>query len=630
MSSSHPYTAVDDEDDTDICPVCDSQCTCRLQTHPASPIPSLKIKLTIPPSLIVKRQQPTSLKKRGRPTNATPPVKLNKVSQNLKARPAAISKKVVKHRRVPDDRDSSDTQSSTVYNHDRLRRELLPTDLQLKKRSPTTHNWVIRPRKKSVAGSDAEQVDVDAENKIDQEDEDDEDKLDPDGIHHMQEDEDTDARHHYVGLATGWSDEDESSFDADLFFANLSSSSSSSTNISPTHRRCHSYAPGGVDADQLSSASESPLRAALPFEVTDSWDGQLIFTNGEPESRGIVDIDFEKDAEGFIIDSDADDDHDDDFSPYRDHPIRHPSSTAQAPESSDIDMSSISDADAGYEEDGGEADEGDTTDEELVDDDCFPNERAMRLFTLPMPHSTGMSAINPMSTVSSSIGFEKSRHPRRMDVDGNHDNRKSWRRRLKLGAGAGPRAAEILTGKFVFDGHLSSSSDLMVKTSEDKGKQKAASSPSFSPTLHTNYPRQIQTPPCTPRTGLFVPTGQTRQAVIGEDKKGVDVPSPHPRFYGRKRRVNVVCSRLLDLMFGSLADLFVFMHIDMHVLLFIGPVLTRKTSPVSISIISRRSFCFHHKYKERFITFHHLGRAFSISSPSVIISCFAYYGRRRW
>ena len=478
-------------------------------------------------------------------------------------------------------------------------------------------------------------MDVDAENKIDQEDEDDEDEdLEPDGIHRMQEEEeDTDARHHYVGLATGWSEEeDESSFDADLFFANLSSSSSS-TNTSSTRRRCHSYTPGSVDTDRSSSASESPLRTALPFEVTESWDGQLIFTNGEPESRGIVDFDFEKDAERFIIDSDADDDDDDDdFSfPYRDHPIHHPPSTTQVPESSDIDMFSISDADAGYEEDGGETDEGDTTDEELVGDDCLPNERAIRLFTLPMPLSMGMSSINPMSTVSPSIGFEKRRHPRRMDVDGDRDDRRRGRRRLRLGVGAGPHAADILAGKFVFDGYLSSSSDSMAKTNEGKGKQKASFSPS-SPTPHTNHPRKTQTP-CTPRAGLFVPTGQTRQAVIGEDRKGIDVPSPHPRFYGRKRRVNVVCSRLLVGSWHTSFSFFSFrnpvrvrsMHTDMHVLLFIGPVLTQKTSPVSISI-SRRSVCFHHKHKHRFITFHHLGRAFSIPSPSLIISCFTYYG----
>jgi hypothetical protein len=391
-------------------------------------------------------------------------------------------------------------------------------------------------------------VDTDdqAENQIDQdEDEDDEQEEEeaPDGPPGLEEDdEDTDPRHRYVGLATGWSEEDESSFDADLFFANLSDSSSTcSASSTSTRRRCHSYTPGGIDADQSSSTSECPTKTALPFEVTENWDGQLIFTNGlvgDAESRGIVDIDFERDAERFIMDSDADDD-DDCCSSYSGHQLNYdPPSTAQAPESSDIDMFSISDVDAGYEEDGGEADEGDTTDEELVGDDSLPNERAMSLFTLPVSISMGISAINPMST----IGGEKRRHRRGMDVHGDREERRRWRRRLRLpaDAGTGPRAADILAGKIVFwedesrDGYASSSSNSLVKPSKGKGKQKASFSPSC-PTSHVDH---------TPRRGVFVPTGETRQAIIGEDRKGADVPSPHPRFYGRRGRVSMVCSSL--------------------------------------------------------------------------------------
>lgn len=315
-------------------------------------------------------------------------------------------------------------------------------------------------------------VDTDdqAENQIDQdedEDEDDEQEEEAsDGLHGVEEedDEDTDARRRYVGLATGWSEEDESSFDADLFFANLSDSSSTCSSSSTfTRRRSYSYTPGSIDADQSSSTSESPIKTALPFEVTENWDGQLIFTNGlvgDAESRGIVDIDFEKAAERFIMDSDADDDSCSSHSGLdHDELNDDPPSTAHAPESSDIDMFSISDVDAGYEEDGGEADEGDTTDEELVGDDSLPNERAMRLFTLPSPISMGISAINPMST----IGGEKRRH---RGVHGDRGEKKRWRRRLRLaaGAGTGPRAADILAGKIVFceddsrEGYASSSS----------------------------------------------------------------------------------------------------------------------------------------------------------------------------
>ena len=618
MASSHPYTALDDDDDTDICPVCDGQCTCRLdpdansqQTPTAAPpLPSLKIKFTLPPSLAAKRQQlpvtdpyTTPLKKRGRPPkhSLTLPekpqkntAKINKVRQSLKARAAAVSKKVVKRRRVAVQSDQDESYSSDTlhsnYKHDqhnfptfvsasalssicsssssstsslsdfdadadddiqaeeesfivadihdkaRLRRELLGgDDPQLKKRSPA-RDWVIRPREKSVGGSDAEQMNVDsddqADNQNDQDQDEDEEEEDeePDGLHGVEEDdEDTDGRHRYVGLATGWSEEeDESSFDADLFFANLSDSSSTSGSSSTsTRRRCHSCTPGAIDADQSSSTSESPSKTALPFEVTENWDGHLIFTNGlvgDAESRGIVDIDFERDAERFIMDSDASDDSCSSCSGADHDQLNYdPPSTGQAPETSDIDMFSISDADAGYEEDGGEADEGDTTDEELVGDDFLPNERAMSLFTLPPPMSMSVSAINPMSTVSPTVGLEKRRHWR------DREERKTWRRRLRLGTG--PRAADILAGNWKVDAGdgYDSSSDSMVKSS--KGKQKA-SSPSHEV-------------PNTPRKGLFAPTGETRQAVIGEDKKGTDVPSPHPRFYGRRSKVSVVCFYIL-------------------------------------------------------------------------------------
>ena len=413
-----------------------------------------------------------------------------------------------------------------------------------------------------MGSSDAEQMDVDTDDQADnqnqdEDDEEEEEEEEPDGLHGVEEDdEDTDGRHRYVGLATGWSEEeDESSFDADLFFANLSDSSSASGSSSTsTRRRCHSCTPGGIDADQSSSTSESPSKTALPFEVTENWDGHLIFTNGlvgDAESRGIVDIDFERDAERFIMDSvDSDADDDTSYSGADHYQLScDPPSIVQAPESSDIDMS-VSDADAGYEEDGGEADEGDTTDEELVGDDSLPNERAMRLFTLPASISMGISAINPMSIVSPTVGLEKRRHRRRMDVDGDREERKIWRRRLRLGGtGTGPRAADILAGKTVFwedesgDGYASSSSKSMVKSS--RGKQKA-SSPS-----HVSQPRQTQASN-TPRRGLFAPTGEKRQAVIGEDRKGTDVPSPHPRFYGRRSKVSVVCFLYIYFLFRTL------------------------------------------------------------------------------
>jgi hypothetical protein len=126
---------------------------------------------------------------------------------------------------------------AVIHDKPRLRRELLGgNDPQLKKCSPA-RDWLIRPRGKSVGCSDVEQMDVDSDdnpNDQDQEQDDDDEEDESDGFQE-EDDEDTDGRHRYKGLATGWSEqEDESCFDADLFFANLSDSSSTSGSSSST------------------------------------------------------------------------------------------------------------------------------------------------------------------------------------------------------------------------------------------------------------------------------------------------------------------------------------------------------------------------------------------------------------
>ncbi|KAH9479674.1 hypothetical protein JR316_0008269 [Psilocybe cubensis] len=407
-----------------------------------------------------------------------------------------------------------------VHDKARVKRELLGGGE--KRNGGRNNDWVIRPRKKSVGPSDVEMdVDSDATEEDDDEDEDedeadaDNDEADAEGededeeteedvtlgssaaqmqlaqmqMQMMQDEEEgestDDHRHRYVGLATGWSEEeDESSFDADLFFANLSdtdsisSKSSSGTagfNSAPRNGFSHAHSPfassmgeEGDQSDISCAASDFTERGfgaaggdnalkrlkpfeALPFEVTQGWDGQIVFTNGTGETQNstlsMVDFDFEADASRFASSSATNSVYGDDslsqhayFAPYAD---------MQQQGDSDVEM--FTHSEGGYEEEDGELEgSGDTTDEELVGEDDLPNERAMRLFSLPL----SVSAINPLSTVSSpGISPGLGRGLGRGGVEGRGRGRKEKRKRGLVGmwgAGAGPSALDILQGRVVF------------------------------------------------------------------------------------------------------------------------------------------------------------------------------------
>jgi hypothetical protein len=585
-----PFSQEDDEDN-DICPVCDGECTCdikpkalppahfsaprfnRSSLSPTLPPPSLKIKLTVPQSLLGKRRAPPSSsykskspvqtisasefdgdqiplatqppksqslpvaqpKRRGRPPKAVvaaralaaklaagqhPPSTLpssacQKHIKQSNPRYLPTTKKsttATKRRRVAstqssdnsdvdhhsDDDDDDDTQSgrfptfvsasalssrassssgsddsslsgfdsdssieaeeeqfilSEMQSRARVRRELLGEEVPKK-----NHNaWVIRPRKNSVGPDDAA-MDLDSD-VTDEEDEEEEDEEGQDDA------EETDGNPGgYVGIATGWSDDDdESSFDADLFFANLSDSENSdgSSTIEDD---------GGDDGDQSDLESTSYGEASIStlpprphhdsFEVTEGWDGQIVFTNGLSEGQGILDMDFEANAAQFTVET-----------------------SASPSQESDVEMSTSDVNDPGYEEDA-DGGEGDTTDEELVGDDDLPNERAMRLFRLP----SSVSAINPMSTMSPTV----SPGPR---------NRKPFSSR---GLDS-PKPADILSGKFFWD-------------SDDHDECDASTTKSRSQSSSNSGPR----------AGHFEPVKDSRQAVI--DGSHNETPSPHPRF----------------------------------------------------------------------------------------------------
>ncbi|EGN92209.1 hypothetical protein SERLA73DRAFT_191469 [Serpula lacrymans var. lacrymans S7.3] len=289
-------------------------------------------------------------------------------------------------------------------NKARVRRELLGEEGN--KRKDPHNNWVIRPRKRSVGLSDVDmESDSDDATEGDEEAEDEEEEGDD-------EDEDVDGQSSsvaYAGVATGWSEDDESTFDADIFFANLSdigSDDGSSTNDE-----------AGLQSDTIpdeSAAADiiSSIQRSMDFEVTEGWDGQIVFTNGLSEGQGMVDIDFETSAAQLVAED-----------------------SATVSQDSDVSMHSTDEEDGEYEEgecELGESD-GETTEEELVDENGLPTSHAMTLFRWP----SSVSAINPLSTVSPTVS--PSPHDRRTFGYNSQDLRDS------------PRPADILAGKVFWD-----------------------------------------------------------------------------------------------------------------------------------------------------------------------------------
>lgn len=284
----------------------------------------------------------------------------------------------------------------------RVRRELLGDDSH-RRNVVHNNNWVIRPRKKSVGLSDVD-MDGDSEDLTEEEDdEQDEDKGEE------EEDEETDGQAPsvvYTGLATGWSEDEESSFDADIFFANLSDTNSDDTS-SGDELLDH-------PETQVDDAMTSSLQRSTDLEMTEGWDGQIVFTNGCDDGQGVLDLAFEATAAQLLA-----------------------SDTASISQDSDVEMG------GGDEGDYDEVDsvictsDGETTEEELVDANGLPTSRFMRLFRWP----TSVSSINPLSTVSPVVS--PAPHNRRTTTSRHYS----------------PRPADILARKVFCDGSDHSQSD---------------------------------------------------------------------------------------------------------------------------------------------------------------------------
>ncbi|KAG8220854.1 hypothetical protein J3R82DRAFT_2348 [Butyriboletus roseoflavus] len=342
----------------------------------------------------------------------------------------------------------------------RIRRELLGDDVP--KHKDSNNSWVIRPRKKSVGLSD---VDMDGDtDDITEEDEDEDEEMEEED-----EDDETDgqASRVYTGLATGWSDDEESSFDADLFFANLTDTLSDDSSSDTDGSHLHDSA-----MDPLAQSATS-LRS-VDIEVTEVWDGQVVFTNGSNDGHGVLDLAFEANAAQLLASDSASISHD-----------------------SDVEMYTSDGAEGDFDDGDSElgASDGETTEEELVDEQGLPTSRAMRLFRSP----TSVSSINPMSTVSPTVSpapFSR-RHPPPTIIES-------------------PRPADILAGRVFWE-------------DPDHSHQDGAEGGLG------DCPRPI-TPPVVPVMGQFSLEGNAPQKTAVLTGINKDVPSPYPRLGHRRRR----------------------------------------------------------------------------------------------
>ena len=287
---------------------------------------------------------------------------------------------------------TTEEQRARAHDRARIKRELLGDGMT--KRKERRNNWEIHSRKKSVGSSDDE-MDVDSDETDDEAEEGVEEAEGNDG-----DDDDDDgtepARGSYVGIATGWSNDEESSFDADLFFVAGLSDSDSGPDMSTVPGR-------EVEDDSIDIGS--PALAQGIFEITEGWDGSVIFTNGLQDGQGHLDWDFEANAAQLLIEAGA---------------------TSESNSGSDIRMSE-SEGDMGDSEDETdgleevESNDGNTTEEELVDEHGLPTARAMRLFRPPV---TPLFSINPLSTMSPGPRVQdvlSSQSPRPSDILAGHE-----------------------------------------------------------------------------------------------------------------------------------------------------------------------------------------------------------------
>lgn len=267
----------------------------------------------------------------------------------------------------------------------RVRRELLgENDPRQNGRSHHTSNrWDIKPRKRSVSASEGD-VDMGTESgettESDDEDQDAvvaDDEDEPDAV-----EVDRDGRRKlgvsFAGVVTGWSDGEDSNYDADLFFANLDESESDST--PNTVAGMSSMDADGEDGNRDSGDEiVEAMTLVAAAGLYDGWEGPIVFATR--------DMDIEMNLSPSP-------------KPSR---RRRVSSSILTSDDEQLGQQPAGSAVTGGEdhfEDDNEIDlaesDGETTEEELIGADGRPNTRAMMLFKWPI----SVGAVDPMNTLT--------------------------------------------------------------------------------------------------------------------------------------------------------------------------------------------------------------------------------------
>ena len=283
-------------------------------------------------------------------------------------------------------KDSEDEKERRAHKDKaRVRRELLGENdpRQTGRSHHTSNRWDIKNRRRSASASDGEaDVDMDTESGDTTESEDEDqgavvadDKDDePDAVG-----VDRDGRRKlgvsFAGVVTGWSDGEDSNYDADLFFANLDSSESDS--VSNPAVDMFSMDADGEDGDQDSGDEiAEAMTLAAAAGLYDGWEGPIVFATRD------VDVEM-------------------DLSPS--HRQRRMSSSILTSDDEQVsgqptNLVAADGIDHFWDDTGidlAESD-GETTEEELIGPDGWPNRRAMMVFKWPV----SVGAVDPMNTLT--------------------------------------------------------------------------------------------------------------------------------------------------------------------------------------------------------------------------------------
>jgi len=348
----------------------------------------------------------------------------------------------------------------------RVRRELLgENDPRQNARSHHNSNrWDIKPRKRSVSASDGEaDVDMDAESGDTTESEDE----DQDAIAADDEDEldaievDRDGRRKlgvsFAGVVTGWSDGEDSNYDADLFFANLDDSGSDSGSNAAVEMS--SMDADGEDGEQDSGDEiAEAMTLAAAAGLYDGWEGPIVFA--------ACDVDVEMDLSP---------------SPKPSFRRRRMSSSIITTDDEQVGRQPT-DPTVGGNDDHPEEDygidlaesDGETTEEELIGTDGLPNARAMMVFKWPV----SVGAVDPKNTLTpgrrGSAPRQSTPQHERDDLDGGSDKSLDG---IKTPNGRGFGVPRTPRGPVAGTFQLTPQSAGTIKTAVITGQQPAFPSP---------------------------------------------------------------------------------------------------------------------------------------------------------